>query len=115
MPNGKASTCIPPLCLFQENEDHVHLVFSLKATHCLAEVMRDVKSISSRWVHDQGLDAKFEWQEGYYALTVSPSQVEDVRRYVRNQVEHHRKETFQEEYIELLEKSGTRYDPKYLW
>jgi transposase-like protein len=59
--------------------------------------------------------AKFAWQEGYGAFTVSPSQVSKVQRYIEDQVEHHRKRTFEEEYVELLRLSGVEFDEKYLW
>src|SRR3982750_803286 len=67
--------------------DHVHLLVGLRATHCLADFMRDLKSVSSGWVHDHiGLRA-FAWQEGYGAFTVSPSQRGAVRRYIEQQEE----------------------------
>lgn len=53
--------------------DHVHLIFGLKATHCLADVMRELKKSGTKWMHEvQGM-ADFRWQEGYAAFTVSPS------------------------------------------
>jgi putative transposase len=57
----------------------------------------------------------FAWQEGYGAFTVSQSQLEAVKKYITNQEEHHRKRTFQEEYLEFLQKNGVEYDEKYLW
>jgi putative transposase len=96
-------------------EDHVHLLIGLRATHRLADVVRDIKSVSSRWVHAEIGDALFEWQEGYGAFTVSASQREAVREYIMNQVEHHRRRTFQEEYLELLQRSGVAFDKHFLW
>ncbi len=95
--------------------DHVHLLLGLRATACLADVMRDVKAVSSRWVHEEIGERTFAWQEGYGAFTVSASQRETVREYIARQEEHHRKRTFQEEYIELLKRSGVEYDERYLW
>jgi putative transposase len=95
--------------------DHVHLLMGLRATACLANVVRDVKAVSSRWVHDEIGDQTFAWQEGYGAFTVSVSQCETVRTYIANQVEHHRQRTFQEEYLALLQRSGVAYDERYLW
>ncbi len=95
--------------------DHVHLLIGLRATHCLADVVRDVKSVSSRWARDEMRDALFTWQEGYGAFTVSPSQIETVRRYIAGQEEHHRGRTFQEEYVEFLQRSGVEYDERFLW
>lgn len=94
--------------------NHVHLLVGLKSSHRLDYFVRDVKADSSAFVHHQ-LKEQFEWQKGYGAFTVSPSGVENVRQYVLNQEIHHRKKTFETEYIELLEKSQTPYDEKYLW
>ncbi|MGC3991888.1 MAG: IS200/IS605 family transposase [Chthoniobacteraceae bacterium] len=94
--------------------DHVHLLLGLRATHCLAEVVRDLKAASSRWVHDEIGLRDFAWQEGYGAFTVSASQRAVVSDYIARQEEHHRRRTFQEEYRELLERSGVKYDERYL-
>ncbi|MEO8218145.1 MAG: IS200/IS605 family transposase [Acidobacteriota bacterium] len=95
--------------------DHVHLLLGLGATHCLAEVLREVKKVSSRWVHEHARISKFAWQEGYGAFTVSAHDIEPVREYIRTQEEHHRKRTFQEEYRDFLVKNGVEYDERYLW
>jgi REP element-mobilizing transposase RayT len=95
--------------------DHVHLLLGMRATHCLSDVMRDVKRTSSAWVHETIGEKDFEWQDGYGAFTVSVSMLETVRHYIANQEEHHRKKTFQEEYVELLKRNGVEYDEKYLW
>jgi REP element-mobilizing transposase RayT len=95
--------------------DHVHLLIGLRATHNLADVVRDVKSVSSRWVHDEMRTLAFTWQEGYGAFTVSPSQRDPERQYIADQEEHHRRRSFQEEYVELLRRSGVEYDERYLW
>jgi len=94
--------------------DHVHLLFSLKATHRLADFVRELKKASSAWVKDTCRLPGFSWQDGYYALTVSPSARAAVHDYITRQEEHHAKRTFQEELMELLEKAGIPYDPKYL-
>jgi len=95
--------------------DHVHLLIGLKATACLANVVRDLKANSSRWVHEECNNRTFGWQEGYGAFTVSASQLLAVREYISKQEEHHRKRTFQEEYVELLKKCGVEYDERFLW
>jgi len=95
--------------------NHVHLLIGLRATARLADVVRDVKAVSSRWVHDEIGERAFAWQEGYGAFTVSASQREAVREYIAPQEEHHRQRTFQEEYLELLQRSGVEYDERYLW
>ena len=94
--------------------DHVHLLVGLKATHNLADVLREVKAVSSRWVHEEMKMPGFAWQEGYGAFTVSASQREKVRQYIETQEEHHRTRTFREEYIELLRRSGVEFDERYL-
>ena len=95
-------------------EDHIHILAGLRATHCLADVLREMKSSSSRWVHEEIHLPTFAWQEGYGAFTVSASQCETVRRYIAGQEEHHRTRTFKEEYLEFLQKSGVIFDPRYL-
>ena len=96
-------------------DDHVHILAGLKATHCLADVMRELKSSSSGWVHNViGVNC-FDWQDGYGAFTVSSQDLEAVKRYIRGQKEHHKKKTFQEEYLELLRQSGIEFDERYLW
>jgi len=95
--------------------DHVHLLIGLRATHCLADVLRDIKAGSSKWVHDEVGLAAFSWQEGYGAFTVSPTQVDSVRKYIQNQEIHHRQKSFQEEYLEFLKLGGVEYDERYLW
>jgi putative transposase len=96
-------------------EDHVHLLIGLRATHRLADVLKEVKSSSSKWVHEEIKKPLFSWQEGYGAFTVSASQITAVKSYIINQEEHHRKKTFQEEYLNFLKQSGVEYDEKYLW
>ena len=96
-------------------EDHVHLLVGLRATHRLDYVLRDVKADSSIWIHKTVGLKKFEWQSGYLGLTVSPSQLERVKRYILNQEKHHRRQTFQEEYLEMLRLSGIEFDDRYLW
>ena len=95
--------------------DHVHLLLGLPATARLADVVRDIKAVSSKWIHDETGDRAFAWQEGYGAFTVSPSNRETVRGYIVRQEEHHRKRTFQEEYLELLQRCGVVFDERYLW
>ena len=94
--------------------DHVHALVGLKATHMLADVVRQMKRGSSAWIHQHGV-SKFARQEGYGAFTVSPSQLNRVQHYIANQVEHHRKKTFEEEYVELLRLSRVEFDERYLW
>jgi putative transposase len=96
-------------------EDHVHLLVRLRATHRLADVLRDIKGESSRWVHETVAAPLFSWQEGYGAFTVGPSETERIRRYIANQEAHHRGRSFEEEFLELLREHGVEYDERYLW
>jgi putative transposase len=95
--------------------DHVHLLVGLRATHCLADVMREIKAVSSRWVHEEIADRAFAWQEGYGAFTVGAPQRGEVRNYIAHQEEHHRTRTFQEEYLDFLQRAGVEFDERYLW
>jgi hypothetical protein len=79
-------------------------------------MVKIIKSKSSKWLNAHPKrPGRFEWQRGYAAFTVSASQLEKVRRYVRNQEQHHRRVTFQEEFRALLDKHGIEYDERYLW
>lgn len=96
--------------------DHVHLVVSLRATTCVAGLLRLVKTNSSGWVHDTFVEhAAFGWQTGYAAFSVSQSNLEEVVRYVEGQEEHHRKLTFEEEYVAFLKRHHLEYDEAELW
>ncbi len=93
--------------------NHVHLLVALPANLSLSGVVRDVKANSSRWLSENR--SGFGWQQGFGAFSVSPSQVQAVQRYIRNQAEHHKKRNFEEEFLLLLKKSGVDYDPKYVF
>jgi putative transposase len=88
--------------------NHVHMLIALPPTMPIAEATQKLKANSSRWLGEQGLE--FQWQEGYGAFSVSPSFVETVKKYIRNQEEHHRRRSFEEEFKLLLEKSGIAYE-----
>jgi REP element-mobilizing transposase RayT len=94
--------------------DHVHLLVGLKATHCLADVVRELKKASSLWIHEELKIPRFAWQEGYAAFTVSATSRESVLRYIANQEEHHRLKSYREEMVELLQRAGIGFDPRYL-
>jgi len=95
-------------------DDHVHLLVGLKATHCLADVLRELKKASSVWVREQMGEPAFAWQEGYSAFTVSATARDAVKRYIANQEEHHRSKSFRDEMIEMLRRAGVEFDSKYL-
>ena len=90
------------------------LLVGLRATHCLADVLRELKSVSSGWARDEIRVRNFAWQEGYGGFTVSASQCETVRRYNEQQEEHHHTRTFREEYLELLRRHKIEFDERYL-
>lgn len=97
-------------------EDHVHIYVSFRTDQTIADLMRTVKSRSSRWIHEQSQAlSDFAWQEGYAVFSVSPSQDEAVRRYIDRQEEHHRNRDFKTELIELLDAHGIEYDPRYVF
>jgi putative transposase len=96
-------------------EDHAHILIGRRATHRLDYVIRDVKSGSSDRAHATVGKRSFSWQPGYFGVTVSPSHLERVKRYVLNQQGHHRQKSFEEEYIEMLQLAGIEYDERYVW
>jgi putative transposase len=87
----------------------------LKSDISVAEMVRLIKSNSSKWVNElNGSTGRFEWQTGYGAFSVSESQAKKVRKYIQNQESHHAKVSFQDELITLLKKHGIEYDERYL-
>jgi REP element-mobilizing transposase RayT len=93
--------------------DHVHMLASLKSTHCLADVLRELKKAASEWIHTEiGLPV-FAWQKGYAAFTVSPPGRPGVKSYIANQEAHHRNQGSREELLELLALAQVEYDPEY--
>jgi putative transposase len=95
--------------------DHVHSLVCLPPSLPLSDAMRVLKTNSSRWLHEEKGLARFGWQTGFGAFSVSPSNVQAVSAYIAHQEEHHRKVTFQEEFVSFLKKHGIRYDEQYLW
>ena len=93
--------------------DHVHLLVGLRASHCLADFMQELKKATSIWTKDNH-EPEFGWQDGYAAFSVSGTHIEPVKEYIRTQEEHHRQTDFVEELKRLLEKNGVEYKPKYL-
>ena len=94
--------------------DHIHMLFGLRPTQALADLMQQIKQDSSAWINQKGfLKSKFSWQAGYGAFSYTKSQVPNVIRYIQNQEEHHRKKTFTEEYIELLNEFEVEFNQQY--
>jgi putative transposase len=94
-------------------EDHAHLLIQLPATLALAKAVQLIKGSSSQWVGEHGWE--FSWQEGYGAFSVSKSNINAVVKYIANQETHHRRITFENEFIALLDKHGIEYDPRYVF
>ena len=96
--------------------NHVHLLAVCHPKHALSDVFRDIKSISTDWIHAKFPALKdFAWQTGYSAFSVSPSNAEKVKAYIAGQQKHHRKQTFEDELIALLECHGIEYDRRYVF
>ena len=97
-------------------EDHTHSLFALSRTHAIASVVKEVKRTSSGWVKGASPKlAKFHWQGGYAAFSVSQSNLSDVIRYIENQEQHHKRVTFQDEYRAFLNAYGIEVDERYVW
>ena len=95
--------------------DHVHLLVKLKPARAVSEILQHIKGNSSKWLNETKMRVrKFGWQDGYAAFTVSESQVA-VRRYIQNQKSHHRRTSYEDELLALLNKHGVEYDERYLW
>jgi REP element-mobilizing transposase RayT len=95
--------------------DHVHALFLLARTLPLCDAVEEVKKGSSKWAKENGGPAVFYWQNGYGAFSVSPSAERQVVGYIRNQEEHHRATTFQDEMRDLLARAGIEFDERYVW
>jgi REP element-mobilizing transposase RayT len=96
--------------------DHIHFFIGMKPSCCLSDMVREVKKASHEMINESKLSkSKFSWQEGYGAFSYNHSQIDTVVKYVMHQKEHHKKQTFKEEYRELLKNFEIRYDEKYLF
>lgn len=96
--------------------DHIHILLSIKPDIALSNLMREIKTNSSKWINERKLVlGKFQWQEGFGAFSYSQSQIDTVINYIKNQKEHHSKKSFKEEYLEMLEKFEIDYDEKYVF
>jgi len=96
--------------------DHVHILLSLPSTLSIAKALQLIKGDSSKWVHETFPQHRlFGWQVKYGAFGVSVSQLDKIIEYIKGQEDHHRKMTFQEEFLALLKKHRVEYDGRYLW
>jgi REP element-mobilizing transposase RayT len=95
--------------------DHVHLLVSMARTFSVADVVRLIKSNSSGWFHNEVRLPRFQWQTGYGAFAVSYSGIDAVKSYLANQAEHHRAQSFQDEFREILRRHELEWDERYVW
>jgi REP element-mobilizing transposase RayT len=96
--------------------DHIHAFIGLRPVMSIADLVRDIKSNSTNFINEKKFaKGKFAWQEGYGAFSYSHSQIQDVYNYILNQEAHHAKNTFKEEYMDLLRKFEIEYEEKYLF
>ncbi|MCL5271530.1 MAG: IS200/IS605 family transposase [bacterium] len=105
-----------PALLVGGHTDHVHLLCCLSKILDTSKMIEKVKSSTSAWIKRKGNRWRnFYWQSGYGAFSVSPTNVERVKRYISNQKEHHRKETFEDEFRRFLRRYKVDYDERYVW
>ena len=104
------------LIAINNRPDHLHLLVGLKPDIALSDLVRDIKAGSSKFINEKHwVLGRFSWQEGFGAFSYSRSQLGTVIHYIENQQKHHAKQTFQEEYVELLEKFNVDYNPRYIF
>jgi len=95
--------------------DHVHVLFGMRPTQSLSDLMKKTKESSSLWINQNRLVlGKFSWQEGYGAFSYGKSQIDDVVKYIQRQEYHHKKRNFAEEYLELLKLFEVEFDERYI-
>ena len=94
--------------------DHVHMLIRVRPVHSAAQIVRVVKANSSRWIREK-YSARFGWQTGYGVFSVSESNVAAVTEYIAGQQEHHKKQSFQEEFVAFLKWNHIEYDERYIW
>jgi len=96
--------------------DHVHVLFTLARVITVADLVEEVKTSTSKWIKTKGREFRnFHWQKGYGAFSIGQSNVTSLKRYIRNQKEHHRRITFQDEYRKFLKAYEIDYDERYVW
>ncbi|MFH1118953.1 MAG: IS200/IS605 family transposase [Bacteroidota bacterium] len=96
--------------------DHIHILFGMRPTQSLSDLMQDIKGDSSKWINKRGfVPGRFSWQEGFGGFSYSKSQIDNMIDYIKNQEIHHRRKSFIEEYIEFLEKSEVSYNERFIF
>jgi hypothetical protein len=105
-----------PAILINGVEDHVHVLFTLSRNYAVKKIVQDVKADSSLWIKKKGVAySEFHWQAGYGAFSVSQSNLEAVLQYIRDQEEHHRTRSYQDEFRRLCELYEIEIDERYVW
>ena len=95
--------------------NHIHIFIGYQPHQLIPGLLQDIKGSSSGWINKKGfVNGKFNWQEGYGAFSYSHSHIDRVVKYILNQEQHHKKKTFSEEYLELLNKFYVEYDERYI-
>ena len=96
--------------------DHIHILFGLRPSQSIADLMQDVKGSSSKWINDNKfVQCKFSWQEDYGAFSYSKSEVPTIIQYIIDQTNHHRIRTFSEEYYDMLKEFEVDFDDRYIF
>ena len=96
--------------------DHIHILIGYNVNHLIPDLVEEIKTSSNKWINEKRLSKfKFQWQIGYGAFTHSHSQIDNVVKYVLNQETHHKKKSFEDEYLEMLEMNEVVYTNEYLF
>ncbi len=113
---GVFRNCGCPSLAIGGDKDHIHALFSLSRVWSIANLVEEVKGSSSKWIKGKGDEFRyFQWQSGYGAFSIGQSGVEDLKRYIANQREHHRRSSFQDEFRALCRKYVVEIDERYVW
>jgi putative transposase len=95
--------------------DHIHILAGFRPHQSISSLVQNVKAESTKWIKEQNLSSSFAWQEGYGAFSYSKSHLPNVIRYIQNQQEHHRKQTFLDEYRSFLKAFEIDFDEQYIF
>ena len=105
-----------PALAINGTETHVHVLINLSRSVNLSKLIEEVKASSSKWIKSKGPEfRKFYWQTGYAGFSWDYFDVETIKNYINNQKEHHKKHTYETEFINFLEKNSIEYDERYVW